>query len=148
MARGAGGRRTGGRDGNRGRTLRRGASGGGFFETLFGSGGRTREPRRERQRFERPSESGPSAAQRSVTEPAVGRSQKSDKPGSQRWDVPQRKVNLLFVFGGLAFVMLLMVVVLPLKLTVPVGVNVPAGKVCVPPLSVTVPAPFSDEPGA
>ena len=111
MARGAGGRRTGGRDGNRGRTLRRGASGGGFFETLFGSGGRTREPRRERQRFERPSESGPSAAQRSVTEPAVGRSQKSDKPGSQRWDVPRRKVNLLFVFGGLAFVMLLMVVV-------------------------------------
>ena len=42
--------------------------------------------------------------------------------------------------------MLLMVIVPPEKFTIPVGVNVPAGKVCVPPLKVTVPVPFNEEP--
>src|SRR5207247_1471510 len=42
---------------------------------------------------------------------------------------------------------LLMATVPAAKFTIPVGVKVPGGKLCSPPLKVMIPAPESDDPG-
>ena len=109
MARGTG-RRSSRRDRPRGGSPRRDASNGGgsFLDGLFGGGAGEREPRRERTRREAPEASPPA---RLISEQPTARGSRSDRPPSRRWDIPRRTRNFLFIFGAIAFVMLLAVVV-------------------------------------
>ena len=109
MARGPSSRDGGRRDRRRDRPSRRGgASGGGlsdFLENLFPN----QESRRDRAR---------ARAGRPVSETPVrltsetgAREDRAGKGTSSRWDTPRRKLNIWFIAGGVAFVMLLLVVV-------------------------------------